>query len=203
MAQIVFMLFEDKQKPKDSEERYKVEVHFSPGARGREEIIASGESVDSAENAKADLSKTLMYTSLKRLVPENKLRQFTNPLPSADSSMRLRSKVSCVQPPCELNEHIPQRRNKSKSLPSIFYVPPPTNHINDQTSSHPVDITVQPIPELAPLQIDDSPVNKESHRMHSICVVYAGTRAYMHWHTNIYYSSFFFSPCSSWTINIS
>ena len=168
MAQIVFMLFEDKQEPEDSEERYKVEIHFTPGAKGREEIIASEESVDSAENAKADISKTLLYTSLKRLVPENKQ---SNPLPSTLSSMRLCSKTSCVQPPCDLVEHIPQRRSKSKSLPSIFYVPPSTNDTNDQDSvisTHPVDITAQPIPELAPLKLNDSPVSKEPHCKH-IC----------------------------------
>ena len=163
MAQIVFMLFEDKQEPEDSEERYKVEVHFTPGAKGREEIIASGESVDSAEITKADISKTLLYTSLKRLVPENKQR------PSTLSSKRLHSKISCVHPPTVLSEHIPRRRNKSKSLPSILYVPPLTNHNYDQDSvTHPVDITAQPIPELVPLQLDDSPVNKEPHCKHCV-----------------------------------
>ena len=184
MAQIVFMLFEDKQEPEDSEERYKIEIHFTPGARGREEIIAGGESVDSAENTKADVSKALLYTSLKRWLPENTRRQFSNPV----STSRVNSKLSAVPPPIELDEHVPRRRNKSKLLPSIFYAPPPTNHINDQTSSHPVDITAQPIPELAPLQINDSPVNDDfnSKRM---CT------------THTLLSNF--SPYSSWTINIS
>jgi len=165
MAQIVFMLFEDKQEPEDSEDRYKVEVHFSPGAKGREEIIASGESVDSTENTKADISKTLLYTSLKRLVPENKQKHFSNLLPSTLSP---HSKTSCAQPPCELDEHVPRRRSKSKSLPSILYVPP---HIDDQNIvTHPVDITAQPIPELAPLQLDDSPVNKDPHSDCKNCV---------------------------------
>lgn len=32
MTQIVFLLFENMAKPVDSEERFRVEVHFSPGA---------------------------------------------------------------------------------------------------------------------------------------------------------------------------
>lgn len=46
MTQFVFLLFENGRVPVDSEERYKIEVHFSPGAKEREEIIASGESVN-------------------------------------------------------------------------------------------------------------------------------------------------------------
>jgi len=42
MAQIVFLLFENTRAPRDSKDRYKVEIHFSPGAKGREEIIADG-----------------------------------------------------------------------------------------------------------------------------------------------------------------
>ena len=42
MTQIVFLLFENSQAPADSKDRYRVEIHFSPGAKGREEIIASG-----------------------------------------------------------------------------------------------------------------------------------------------------------------
>ena len=188
MAQIVFMLFEDKQEPEDSEERYKVEVHFTPGAKGREEIIASGESVDSAEITKADISKTLLYTSLKRLVPENKQRRFSNLLPSTLSPTTLHSKTSCAQPPCELDEHVPRRRNKSKSLPSILYVPPLTNHNYDQDSvTHPVDITAQPIPELVPLQLDDSPVNKEPHCKHWVhCFVKLTTHTRMHARTHTF-----------------
>ena len=73
MAQIVFLLFEDRQEPEDSEDRYKVEVHFTPGGKGREEVVAGNESTNSStESLKADISKTLLYTSLKRMVPGNK-----------------------------------------------------------------------------------------------------------------------------------
>ena len=44
MTQFVFLLFENGRVPVDSEERYKVEIHFSPGAKEREEINTSGES---------------------------------------------------------------------------------------------------------------------------------------------------------------
>ena len=186
MAQIVFMLFEDKQEPEDSEERYKVEIHFTPGAKGREEIIASEESVHSAENAKVDISKTLLYTSLKRLIPESKRRQFS-PI-NYSPSTRLGSTLSNVQGPCDLDELVPQRHSKSKSLPSIFYVPPSTNDTNDQDSvisTHPVDITAQPIPELAPLQLNDSPINKEPH-CKQICSVICKTHPH-HRYNSIYW----------------
>ena len=45
MTQFVFLLFENGQVPVDSENRYKIEIHFSPGAKGREEITSAGESV--------------------------------------------------------------------------------------------------------------------------------------------------------------
>jgi len=65
MTQIVFLLFENSRVPEDSEERYKVEVHFSPGAKGREEIIASGES---ASSLGLDYKKTII--PLKRMLPD-------------------------------------------------------------------------------------------------------------------------------------
>ena len=33
MTQIVIMLYEDPTKPADSDERYHIELHFSPGAK--------------------------------------------------------------------------------------------------------------------------------------------------------------------------
>jgi len=65
MTQIVFLLFENGRAPVDSEERYKVEIHFSPGAKGREEIIASGES---ASCLGLDFKKTII--PLKRMLPD-------------------------------------------------------------------------------------------------------------------------------------
>ena len=65
MTQIVFLLFENGRAPLDSEERFKVEVHFSPGAKGREEIIASGGS-DNCFGL--DYKKTII--PLKRMLPD-------------------------------------------------------------------------------------------------------------------------------------
>ena len=42
MTQIVIMLFEDVSQPEDSEQRYRVEVHFSPGVKGRLELLQKG-----------------------------------------------------------------------------------------------------------------------------------------------------------------
>lgn len=40
MTQIVFMLFEDVNKPEDSLDKYHVDIHFSPGIKGRAELSA-------------------------------------------------------------------------------------------------------------------------------------------------------------------
>lgn len=161
MAQIVFLLFEDKQEPEDSEDRYKVEVHFTPGGRGREEIIAGNRSTNSStENLKCDISKTLMYTSLKRMVPENKQRQCDQ---LSCPFSRPGAKNSCMLPLNETCTVTSPKNVRSRSLPSIFYVPPSINCRcpNEEKTvsfSHPIDITQQPIPEVL---LDDSPVDKE------------------------------------------
>ena len=159
MAQIVFLLFEDKQEPEDSEDRYKVEVHFTPGGKGREEIVTGSESTSSStESLKADISKTLLYTSLKRMVPENKQRQchqLSIPIP------RPGAKNSCVLP---LDVTHTVKKVKSKSLPSLFYVSPSIHchHPEERASfSQPIDITQQPIPEASLRDLQDSPVDEK------------------------------------------
>ena len=155
MAQIVFLLFEDKQEPEDSEDRYKVEVHFTPGGKGREEIVTGNESTNSStESLKADISKTLLYTSLKRMVPGDKQRrssQINIPI------LRPGAKNSCVLPIDETHE---VKKVQSKSLPSLFYVPPSVHchhpEENKVSFSQPIDITQQPIPEVL---IQDSPTD--------------------------------------------
>jgi len=66
MTQIVFLLFENIQAPKDSKDRYKVEIHFSPGAKGREEIIASGLSASNL-----GLAHKKHSVPLRRMLPSN------------------------------------------------------------------------------------------------------------------------------------
>ena len=46
MTQFVFLLFENSQVPLNSKERYKIEIHFSPGAKEREEMIDNEDSVN-------------------------------------------------------------------------------------------------------------------------------------------------------------
>ena len=65
MTQFVFMLFENGQVSVDSEDRYKIEIHFSPGAKGREEIISAGGSVS---NLGLDFKKSVF--PLKRQLPD-------------------------------------------------------------------------------------------------------------------------------------
>ena len=42
MTQIVIMLYEDFSQPLHSEQRYRVEIHFSPGVKGRLELLQKG-----------------------------------------------------------------------------------------------------------------------------------------------------------------
>ena len=157
MAQIVFLLFEDKQEPEDSEDRYKVEVHFTPGGKGREEIVEGDKSTGSStESLKADISKTRLYTSLKRMVPENK-RQY-NQLHCPLS--RPGAKTSCTLP---FDETCTVKRTKSKSLPALFCVPPSIHcqyPVEERrvNLTHPIDITQEPIVEAS---LNDSPVDKD------------------------------------------
>ena len=65
MTQFVFMLFENGQVSVDSEDRYKIEIHFSPGAKGREEIISARGSVS---NLGLDFKKSVF--PLKRQLPD-------------------------------------------------------------------------------------------------------------------------------------
>ena len=173
MAQIVFLLFEDKQEPEDSEDRYKVEVHFTPGGKGREEIVTGSESTNSStESLKADISKTLLYTSLKRMVPENKQRQCQQCHQLSIPIPRPGAKNSCVLP---LDVTHTVKKVKSKSLPSLFYVPPSIHchHPEERASfSQPIDITQQPIPEASLHDLQDSPVDEKELPLKStiLCV---------------------------------
>ena len=64
MTQFVFLLFENCRVPVDSKERYKIEIHFSPGAKDREEINTSGESA-----SKRILDAKKNNIRLKRMLP--------------------------------------------------------------------------------------------------------------------------------------
>ena len=146
MAQIVFLLFEDKQEPKDSEGHYKVEVHFTPGGKGREEIIAVDKAAHlSTENIKADISKMLSYTSLKRMVPgdDSQIRH-SQEVHSISSQL---TKNTCTLSSSEIR-HI--KNVKSNSSPDIL-----CKHVVSQ----PIDVMQQPMPEIQ--LYDDSPVEEE------------------------------------------
>ena len=62
MTQIVFLLFEDTKQALNSAKRFQVEVHFSPGVKGRE-ILLQGE--DSSSVRPPDLSKALSARVLR------------------------------------------------------------------------------------------------------------------------------------------
>ena len=171
MAQIVFLLFEDRQEPEESEDHYKVEVHFTPGGKGREEIITGSESTNSSmESLKGDISKTLLYTSLKRMVPGNKKRRSSQiNIPISQPG----AKNSCVLP---IDETRAVKRVKSKSLPSIIYVPPSVHchhpEENKVSFSQPIDIAQQPIPEtsLQDSPTDDKGFPSKGKQLYILCV---------------------------------
>ena len=102
MTQIVFLLFENSRAPVDSEERYKVEVHYSPGAKGREEIIASGES---ASCLGLDYKKTII--PLKRMLPDEDSTKVFTRKGSTSSTVPI---VPAIDPV----------KRSAKSLPSLM-----------------------------------------------------------------------------------
>ena len=93
MTQFVFLLFENGQVPLDSEDRYKIEIHFSPGAKGREEI----ESVSCLEFDK----KTVF--PLKRQLPD-------------EDRMSRKSSTNSIQSGTTVNKI----RRQAHSLPALM-----------------------------------------------------------------------------------
>ena len=103
MTQFVFLLFENGQVPVDNEDRYKIEIHFSSGAKGREEIISARGSVSCLG---LDFKKSVF--PLKRQLPDEdrlsrksstssiqsgttKMKRQTQPLPVLMSAEQLQS----------------------------------------------------------------------------------------------------------------
>ncbi len=60
MTQIVFMLFEDVSQPEESCSRYRVDLHFSPGVKGREELLKGGPSTSNSKLSPDLLAKSLL-----------------------------------------------------------------------------------------------------------------------------------------------
>lgn len=136
MTQFVFLLFENGQEPVDSKDRYKIEIHFSPGAKGREEIIAAGESPSCLG---LDSKKTVF--PLKRQLPDEdrlsrksstssiqsgttRTKRQTQSLPVLMGSEQLhvlKRKLSCGLPIDEDTEDIPSLATSiaSESILSI------------------------------------------------------------------------------------
>ena len=133
MTQFVFLLFENGQVPVDSKDRYKIEIHFSPGAKGREEIIAAGESPSCLG---LDSKKTVF--PLKRQLPDEdrlsrkgstssiqsgttRIKRQTQSLPVLMGSEQLhvlKRKLSCGLPIDEDTEDIPENPSLATSIAS-------------------------------------------------------------------------------------
>ena len=68
MTQIVFMLFEDISKPEDSLDKYHVDIHFSPGIKGRAELCSTdGASSTLLKKSSPELPEKLPQFFVKRL----------------------------------------------------------------------------------------------------------------------------------------
>ena len=66
MTQIVFMLFEDVRKPEGSLDKYHVDIHFSPGIKGRRELIFEGSNA-LLKKASPELPEKSSQVFVKRL----------------------------------------------------------------------------------------------------------------------------------------
>ena len=67
MTQIVFMLFEDVNKPEDSLDKYHVDIHFSPGIKGRAELTTDRSSSLMKKSSPELPEKSLPKVFVKRL----------------------------------------------------------------------------------------------------------------------------------------
>jgi len=114
MTQFVFLLFENGRVPVDSEDRYKVEVHFSPGAKGREEIIASGDSISTRV---LDSKKNTIR--LKRMLPVRDDILTENLSLSSMPSVKAPKRPSSKSLPSLISEDLKMVRNKATQI-SIF-----------------------------------------------------------------------------------
>ena len=118
MTQIVFLLFENSQAPTDSKDRYRVEIHFSPGAKGREEIIACGGRASSLK-----LVQKKHSVPMRRMLPNNVNHQKASHLEvsSADPKRPAKS-LPVLMSPEEL-ETVRQVASKSSLLDADTYEP--------------------------------------------------------------------------------
>ena len=133
MTQFVFLLFENGQVPVDSKDRYKIEIHFSPGAKGREEIIAAGESpsclgLDSKKNVfplkrqlpdEDRLSRKSSTSSVQSGTTRTKRQTQSLPvLMGSEQLHSLKRKLSCGLPIDEDTEDIPENPFLATSITS-------------------------------------------------------------------------------------
>ncbi|NWY53664.1 VIP1 kinase, partial [Chionis minor] len=95
MTQIVIMLYEDNNKDPSSEERFHVELHFSPGVKGCEEDrnvpTGFGFRPASAENEKKADQGSLEDLSKEKGIDEPDRAQQRSPQPSEPISLQRRS----------------------------------------------------------------------------------------------------------------
>ena len=143
MTQFVFLLFENCQVPLNSEERYKIEIHFSPGAKEREEMIDNGDSV----NRRVPDSKKNHFC-FKRMLPAVRDDVVTENLSLSNMpSVKIPKRTSKSLPTLMTKEELKMVRSKAAQR-SIF---------KEEEDSQTVD---QPtIPSLLPNEIEPQSVS--------------------------------------------
>ena len=127
MTQFVFLLFENGRVPVDSEDRYKIEIHFSPGAKEREEIIASGESVFRRDFKKNNIRLKRMLPALHDDIMTENLSLSNMP------SVKVQKRTSKSLPTLVSKEELKMVRTKATQI-SIFEEEEESQNVDKPTS---------------------------------------------------------------------
>uniref|UniRef100_A0A8C4Q4T5 Inositol hexakisphosphate and diphosphoinositol-pentakisphosphate kinase n=1 Tax=Eptatretus burgeri TaxID=7764 RepID=A0A8C4Q4T5_EPTBU len=104
MTQIVIMLYEDPNKDPCSEERFHVELHFSPGVRGSEEEMAapSGSGYRPATQQDRDGETSSKGQESDDTLPQDEVDHALRPLPSEPIAIHRRSPLSKSKKVCSM-----------------------------------------------------------------------------------------------------
>ena len=128
MTQFVFLLFENGRVPVDNEERYKIEIHFSPGAKEREEINTSGENVFRRDFKKNNIR-------LKRMLPAVRGDDVVTENLSLSNmpSVKVQKRTSKSLPTLMSKDELKMVRNKATHI-SIFEEEGESQNVDKPTS---------------------------------------------------------------------
>uniref|UniRef100_UPI0035901EFF inositol hexakisphosphate and diphosphoinositol-pentakisphosphate kinase 2-like isoform X4 n=1 Tax=Myxine glutinosa TaxID=7769 RepID=UPI0035901EFF len=125
MTQIVIMLYEDPNKDPCSEERFHVELHFSPGVRGCEEEMAapSGSGYRPATQQDRDRETSTKGQDSDDTLPQDEVDHALRPLPSEPIAIHRRSPLSKSKKVCSMEDQLLCARSEPESLDHSWIVP--------------------------------------------------------------------------------